>query len=40
MKERVKSKSTHKLDAVGERDITIVSIKEGSKLVIEKVSTM
>ena len=41
MKERVESKSTPALDAVGEVDITVLSIKkEGSKLKMEKDSTM
>ena len=31
IKERVESKSTHKLDAVGEGDITILSIRKGRK---------
>ena len=41
MKERVESKSTPMLDATGEGDITILSIiKQGSKLVMEKYSTI
>ena len=33
MKERVESKSTTKLDAVGEGDIIILSIRKGGKKV-------
>ena len=41
MKERVYSKSTPKLDTVGEGDITMLSIRKGgNKLVMEKDSTM